>query len=49
VAEEFGITVRAARHNVNAIAKRLNWPHETGTKWKLTEEQYQRILAMKKK
>ena len=49
VAEACGIKPRAARIKVAAIAKRLNWPHETGTKWKLTEEQFQKILATTKR
>ncbi len=49
VRKELGITTRAALLKVDEIAKRHNWPHKAKTKWKLTEAQFQTILATTKK
>ena len=49
VAKELNVKVRRAQIIVEENQRRLGIEHKHGQHWRLTEEQFQRIIAMKQK
>jgi hypothetical protein len=49
VATALDVTVTRAKQILADVAPRLKIEHQKGKKWKITEEEFQRIIALKNK